>query len=98
MAAEYARRVFIIDSLPVSMSVKSFLRMSVELGLSDLQQEIAKELIKQTKMAPHATAHSRSVNFFDISTYLLMSESLPMAKLIRGRCTQTCISQDIVAG
>lgn len=92
-AEDYARRVFIPDDLPGSMSVKSFLKMAVELNLPDLQGEIAKELLKQTKLVPHATTHSGTITFSTSSITLLMS----------GNLSDTNISEDdahrlVVAG
>ena len=75
-AKQYTERVFVVDSLPACMSVKSFLNMALELGLPDLHKEIAKQLISQTKVVPRATVHSRAINFSTSVLTLLMSESL----------------------
>ena len=54
-AVEYARRVFLPNDLPATMSVKSCLSMSFQLNLPQLHEEIATELLRQVKLVPHDT-------------------------------------------
>lgn len=77
-AEEYARHIFLSNDLPGSMSVKSCLHMSFKLKLPELHREIAKKLLKQTKLVPHATTHSGTtcITFSTSAITLLMSGSL----------------------
>ncbi len=75
-AEDYARKVFHPSDLPGEMSVKACLRMSLELQLPDLHKEIARELYRQAKMVPKATAHSGIVDFSPSALVLLMSGGL----------------------
>ena len=50
--------------------------MSLELELPELHREVAKELLKQTKLVPHATTHSWTTIFLTLEITLLMLGSL----------------------
>ena len=75
-AVEYARRVFLPNDLPATMSVKSCLSMSFQLNLPQLHKEIATELLRQVKLVPHATTHAGQINFSTSAITLLMSGTL----------------------
>ena len=70
------KRVFVAENFPATMSVKSCLTMSGELGLPDLHKYIPKQLLCQIKLVPCATTHARYINFSQSALTLLMSASM----------------------
>ena len=83
-AVGYARRVFLPNDLPATMSVKSCLSMSFQLNLPQLHEEIATELLRLVKLVPHATTHAGQINFSTSAITLLMSGTLLKSQMRLG--------------
>jgi hypothetical protein len=62
-AEEYVAKVFVPEYLPSVMSVKSFLKIALDLQLPNLHEKLVYTLLKKAKLVPRATSHAGSVSF-----------------------------------
>ena len=76
-ANEYVSRVFVPQNLPSEMSTKAFLTMAMDmLDQPTLKKKVAQKLVKEVKMVPRTTVHSRVINFSPSVCTLLTEGSL----------------------
>ena len=63
-ADEYVSHVFVPQNLPSEMSTKAFLTMAMDLlHQPTLRKKVAQKLLKEVKIVPRTTVHSRVITF-----------------------------------